>query len=120
MKKFKKVADKVFAVLYILSMIVVLILFGMEIGTGMLYYYILFLAHVIILLLYMKVLQVDIKLLEGKMNLAEAKLNLRITENKLDSIKDIITLAKWIENNHDLSTANAKLLINIVKPKISK
>lgn len=120
MKKIKKVMSVILIVLWVASIMFMVIDFGMMIEMSMLPFYMLSLAIITLIILYMKVLQVNIKLLEGKMNLAEAKLNLRITENKLDSSKDIITLVKWIESNHDLSTANAKLLINIVKPKIDE
>ena len=120
MKKFKKVANVIFNVLGIIGITFMVIRLGMKIESDMRIYYIFFLQLVMIASLYIGRLQTNIKLLEGKMSLAEAKLNLRITENQLDSNKDVIKLVKWIENNHDLSTTNAKLLVNIVKPKISE
>ena len=120
MKKFKKVANIIFNVFGIVGITFMVIKFGMKIESDMRIYYVFSLQLIMLASLYVRRLQTNIELLERKMSLAEAKLNLRITENQLDSNKDIVQLIKWVESNHDLSIANAKLLVNIVKPKISE
>ena len=117
MKKFKKVMNVIFVILWIASIIFMVINFGMMIELSMLPFYVVSLTIIVFIILYMKVLQVDIKLLESKMNTIKLNLEIKINENQISNSKDIIKLVEWIEMNNDLSKANAELLLSVIKVK---